>query len=102
MKIKKFDNVRVIAGKNKGEEGQVLSVDEKNNTVIVEDVNIVTKHNKPGQFSVHGTTEEVEAPIHVSNVQLIDPSTEEVTRIGYKFDDEGNKVRYAKKSGTDL
>lgn len=98
MKIKSGDQVVVIAGKDKGEEGRVLSVDRKKQRVVVEGVNKVIKHNRPGGMSFQGSIEEVEAPLHVSNVMLVDPSTGERTRVGYREED-GKKVRYAKASG---
>lgn len=97
MRIKSGDKVRVIAGKDKGQEGIVLKTLPKENRVVVEGVNIVKKHSKPSQLT-QGGIEEVEAAIHVSNVMLIDPSTDEPTRVGYRFED-GKKVRYSKKSG---
>ncbi len=98
MKIKKGDKVVVIAGKDKGEEGTVLSVDPKKERLVVEGVNMMIKHNKAGGMSFQGSIEETEAPIHVSNVMLVDPSTGKRTRVGYRFED-GKKVRYAKASG---
>lgn len=97
MRIKVGDTVTVIAGKDKGKQGTVLKTLPKRNRVVVEGINIAKKHQKPTQLSTGGI-EEVEMPIHVSNVQLIDPSTGEATRVGYRFED-GKKVRYAKKSG---
>lgn len=98
MKIKTGDEVKVIAGKDKGEQGTVLSVDPKKGRVVVEGVNMVTKHNKPDGFTFQGSLEHVEAAFDVSNVMLLDPSTNEPTRVGYRFED-GKKVRYAKASG---
>lgn len=98
MKIKKGDKVVVIAGKDKGKEGTVLSVDPKKERVVVEGANMMIKHNKPGGMSFQGSIEETESPLHVSNVMLIDPSTGKRTRVGYRFE-EGKKVRYAKASG---
>lgn len=97
MRIKVGDTVTVIAGKDKGKQGTVLKTLPKRDRVVVEGINIAKKHQKPTQLSTGGI-EEVEMPIHVSNVQLIDPSTGEATRVGYRFED-GKKVRYAKKSG---
>lgn len=98
MFVKKGDKVKVITGKDKGKEGVVTQVFPKNNKVIVEGVNIVKKHSKPTSASPQGGIVETEAPIQASNVMLIDPSTGEATRVGYKFEN-GEKVRYAKKSG---
>lgn len=96
MRIKSGDKVRVITGKDKGKEGIVLRTLPKEDRVVVEGVNIHKRHQKPTQMSTGGI-EEFEAPIHVSNVMLIDPSTGEPTRVGYRFED-GKKVRYSKKS----
>ncbi|WP_028273307.1 50S ribosomal protein L24 [Atopococcus tabaci] len=98
MFIKSGDKVKVMAGKDKGKEGTVLKAMPKKDRVIVEGVNIIKKHNKPSAMSPQGGIEEKEAPIHVSNVMLIDPSTGEPTRVGFRIED-GKKVRYSKKSG---
>lgn len=100
MRIKAGDTVTVIAGKDKGKQGTVLKTLPKRDRVVVEGVNIAKKHQKPTQMSTGGI-EEVEMPIHVSNVQLVDPSTGEATRVGYRFED-GKKVRFAKKSGQSI
>lgn len=100
MRIKAGDTVTVIAGKDKGKQGTVLKTLPKRDRVIVEGVNIAKKHQKPTQMSTGGI-EELEMPIHVSNVQLVDPSTGEATRVGYRFED-GKKVRFAKKSGQSI
>lgn len=96
MRIKSGDKVKVITGKDKGKEGTVLRTFPKESRVVVEGVNIRKRHKKPTQMATGGI-EEFPAPIHVSNVQLIDPSSGEPTRVGYRFED-GKKVRYAKKS----
>lgn len=98
MYIKKLDKVKVISGKDKGKEGTVLAAFPKKDKVIVEGVNKVKKHQKPNAAFPQGGIVEVEAPIHVSNVQLIDPKTGEATRVGFKVED-GKKVRVSKKSG---
>lgn len=98
MKIKKGDKVRVITGKNKGKEGEVLQVFPKDSKVIVSGVNLVKKHTKPTQFSEGGIIQK-ELPIHVSNVSHIDPKTGVVTKVGYKILEDGKKVKFAKKSG---
>ena len=98
MFVKKGDKVRVIAGKDKGVEAVVVTALPKVNKVIVEGVNIVKKHQKPTNANPNGGIVEVEAPIHVSNVMLIDPSNNEATRVGFKVVD-GKKVRVSKKSG---
>jgi large subunit ribosomal protein L24 len=101
MKIKKGDTVKVIAGDSKGKTGKVLQVLAKQNRVIVEGVNIVSRHQRPSNAHPDGGIIKKEAPIHISNVQLVDPETNEATKVGYKFDD-GKKLRYAKKSGKAL
>lgn len=98
MFIKSGDKVKVMAGKDKGKEGTVLKAMPKKDRVIVEGVNIIKKHNKPSAMSPQGGIEEKEAPIHVSNVMLIDPSNGEPTRVGFRIEDD-KKVRYSKKSG---
>ena len=96
MKIKKGDKVVVITGVNKGKEGTITRVlDEK---VIVEGINIVTKHVKPKNNNGTGEIIKVEAPIHASNVMLIDPKTKKATKVKYDFDKNGKKIRVSKKS----
>ena len=101
MFVKTGDKVKVIAGKDKGKEGVVVKTIAAKDRVVVEGVNIVKKHQKPNNQYPQGGIVELEAPIHVSNVQLLDPSTNEPTKIGYKVED-GKKVRFAKKSGMTL
>lgn len=95
-KIKKGDTVKVIAGKNKGKEAKVTSVDVKNHRIVVEGVNMVTKHTKPNAAHPDGGLVQQEAPIDISNVMLV--SDDKVTRVGFKVED-GKKVRVAKKTG---
>ena len=101
MIVKKGDTVKIIAGNHKGETGEILQVLPKLNKVIVEDINIVKKHQRPTGFGQEGGIVEVEAPIDASNVQLVDSETGEASRVGYKEED-GKKVRYFKKSGNTL
>ena len=101
MFVKTGDKVKVIAGKDKGKEGVVVKTIAAKDRVVVEGVNIVKKHQKPNNQYPQGGIVELEAPIHVSNVQLLDPSTNEPTKVGYKVED-GKKVRFAKKSGKTL
>lgn len=101
MFVKTGDKVKVIAGKDKGKEGVVVKTLAAKDRVVVEGVNIVKKHQKPNNQYPQGGIVELEAPIHVSNVQLLDPSTNVPTKVGYKVED-GKKVRFAKKSGTTL
>ena len=95
-KIKKGDMVRVIAGKDKDKEGKVISVNKEKNTVLVEGINMVTKHTKPSAANQQGGIVNQEAPIDASNVMLLYKG--EATRVGFKFVD-GKKVRFAKKNG---
>ncbi|UYZ13474.1 50S ribosomal protein L24 [Brevibacillus sp. WF146] len=99
MHVKKGDTVIVIAGKDKGKKGRVLAAYPKKERVLVEGINLVKKHTRPSQTNPQGGIVTQEAPIHVSNVSLIDPKTGKPTRIGYKVLENGKKVRYAKKSG---
>lgn len=101
VRIKKDDTVMVVAGKDKGKTGRVIHIDRKNGRVIVEKCNMVKKTQRPTQNQQKGGIIEIEAPLHISNVMLVDPKSGAPTRIGYKFED-GQKVRYAKKSGKTL
>ena len=101
LHIKKGDTVYVNAGNYKGETGTVLSVDPSKDRAIVEGVNIVKKHTKPNAKNPQGGIVSQEAPIHVSNLQLIDPKSGKPTRVGYRMDGD-KKVRYAKKSGEEI
>ncbi len=98
--IKKGDTVKVISGVYKGQQGVVLSVDRDKKRAIVEGVNFVSKHTKPSAQNADGGIIKKEAPIHISNLMLVDPKTGVPTRIGRKLDEKSNKlVRYSKKSG---
>ncbi len=97
LKIKTGDTVRVIAGDHKGSEGKVVSVDREKNKAIVEGVNMVSKHTKPSAKSPQGGIVKKEAPIHISNISLIDPKSKKVTRVGMKVEGD-KKVRVSKKS----
>lgn len=98
MHVKSGDKVKVLTGKDKGKVGVITKAFPKKDRVIVEGVNIVKKHQKPSQLNPSGGIVEKEAAIHVSNVMLIDPATNEPTRVGYKVID-GKKVRVSKKTG---
>lgn len=102
LRIKKEDNVIVISGKDKGKKGRVIAAFPSENRVLVEGVNMVKKHTKPSMQNQQGGIVNQEAPIHASNVMIVDPKTGEPTRIGYKVLDNGKKVRIAKKSGQQL
>ena len=95
LKIKKGDTVKVIAGKDKDKEGKVLAVNVKDNTVIVEGVNMITKHQKPSAANQQGGIVNKEAPINVSKVMYLHKG--QPTRIGFKVEN-GKKVRFAKKT----
>lgn len=95
MRIKKGDKVQIIAGKDKGKQGTVVKTLPKADKVVVEGLNMAKKHVKPSQTATGGI-EEFAAPIHVSNVKLVDAAGN-VTRVGYRFEN-GKKVRYSKKS----
>ena len=107
MKIKKGDTVQVLTGKDSGATGKVIAVYRDTDRVLVEGVNRVTRHTKAGQTARGSQTGGIittEAPIHVSNVQLVveKDGKKVVTRVGYRFDDEGNKIRVAKRTGEDI
>ena len=97
-RIRKGDKVAVMAGRDKGKRGEVLRVIPKEDRVVVSGVNMVKRHRKPSQMSPGGI-DEFEAPIHESNVAHVDPADDKPTRIGFKFLDDGRKVRFAKRSG---
>lgn len=101
MKIKVGDNVIVISGKNKGKTGKVLKTDAKKNHVVVEKVNLQTKHIKKG-FNGPGQKVEREASIDASNVMILCPKTNKRSRVGYKILKDGKKERFAKVSGEPL
>lgn len=98
-KIKKGDRVVVIAGRDKGRQGEVLKVIPKENRVVVQGVMQVKRHTKPGPRNPEGGIVVKEAPIAVSNVAHLDPKDGKPTRVGFKFLEDGRKVRYAKRSG---
>ncbi|KZU79062.1 LSU ribosomal protein L24p [Lactiplantibacillus plantarum] len=101
MLIKTGDKVRVISGKDRGQEGTVKKVISAKNRIVVEGVNKIKKHQKPTNVNPQGGIVDIEAPIDASNVMYLDPSTDEPTRLGVRRED-GKRVRYAKKSGKDL
>ncbi len=100
MRIKKNDMVVIIAGKDKGKSGKVIRVDRNNDVVVVEQANMVKKHQKPTQANPTGGIIDVEAPIHISNVMLLDGKSGKGTRVRNQINDDGSKVRVAVKSGT--
>ena len=101
MKIKKDDKVVVLAGKDKGKQGKVLVADPKGGKVIVEGVNVATKHQKPQGQNKEGGIIKIETPVYVSKVQLVCPKCGKGTRVGYQLAD-GKKVRVCKKCGAEI
>jgi len=101
-RIRKDDTVIVIAGKDKGRSGRVLKVLTKEERVVVEGVNMMKRHTKPDVANPQGGVIAREAPIHASNVALRDPKTGKATRVGFKINDKGVKVRVAKGSGVEI
>ena len=107
MKIKKGDNVIVVAGRDRGRTGQVVAAYPDRGKVLVQGVNVVTKNKKVSYQGQRGAKEggitHEEAPIDVSNVQLADPDdNKKAARVGYRFDEDGNKIRVARPSGKDI
>jgi large subunit ribosomal protein L24 len=96
LKIKTGDTVRIIAGDHKGTEGKVMRVDIQKNKAIVEGANMVSKHEKPSAKNPQGGIVQKEAPLHISNLSLIDTKSGDNTRVGYDMRD-GKKIRFAKK-----
>jgi large subunit ribosomal protein L24 len=100
MRIRKNDQVQVIAGRDKGKRGRVLSVAPEKNRVVVEGVNMIKRHTRPNpQKNIKGGIVEREGTIHVSNVMLLDPERNVPTRVGARLMGDGQKVRVARKSG---
>ena len=102
LHIKKGDTVYVNAGDDKGKTGRVLSVLVSKNKAIVEGVNMVSKSTKPSAKHPQGGIVKMEAPINVSNLNVIDPKSGKPTRVGYRVNESGAKVRYSKKSGEEI
>lgn len=101
MKLRKGDEVVVIAGKDKGKTGVISRVVHPDR-VIVDGVNLAKKHQKPTRSTMQGGIIDKEMPLHVSNVAIVDPKTGTASRIGYRFDANGDKVRISRKSGGDV
>ena len=106
MRIKVDDKVQVIAGNYKGVVGTVQRIERNKGRVVVSGVNLVKKHQKPqqtgGRSQAQGGIIEFEAPIDISNVMLICPDTDEPTRVGIRRDENGQRIRFSKKSGNDI
>ena len=98
-KIKKGDRVVVLSGKDKGKHGDVLRSIPKDGKVVVSGINIATRHVKPSQTNPQGGLERREAPMHVSKVAIEDPKTGKPSRVGFRIEKDGSKVRVAKRSG---
>ena len=102
LHIKKGDTVIVNAGDDRGKQGRVVRVLVSKNKAVVEGVNVVSKSTKPRAKHPQGGIVKMEAPIHVSNLSLIDPKSGKATRIGRRVNENGVKVRYSKKSGEEI
>jgi len=100
--IKKGDTVYVNTGEYRGQQGRVLEVMPKQNKALVEGVNLVSKHTKPNSDNPQGGILKKEAPVHLSNLMVVDPGTGEPTRIGRKRNQNNKLVRYSKKSGEEI
>lgn len=98
FKLKKGDEVVVLAGKDRGKKGRIVQMLRADNRALVEGLNMVSRHTKPSQTEAGGIVQK-EAPIHLSNLAIADPKDGSASRVGYKFLDDGRKVRFAKKSG---
>jgi large subunit ribosomal protein L24 len=102
LHIKKGDTVIVITGESKGQKGRVLEVNRSKNKAFVEGVNMVSKHTKPNAKSPQGGILRKEAPVHISNLMLVDPTTGKPARVGKRLNDKNKLVRYSKKSGEEI
>ena len=102
LKIRKNDNVVVIAGNYKGSKGRVLAIIKQKNQAIVEGVRIISKHSKPTKDNPDGGIIKKEAPIHISNLMLLDSKSQEGVRVGRRYNDKNKLVRYSKKSGEEI
>jgi large subunit ribosomal protein L24 len=98
MKLKKGDEVIVIAGKDKGKKGKIVKVIPEDRRIVVDGVNMVKRHSKPSRTGAGGIVEKA-ASLHASNVMLLDPKTGKGTRVGYKTLEDGRKTRVARRSG---
>jgi large subunit ribosomal protein L24 len=102
INIKKGDTVMVITGESKGQKGRVLEVDRAKNKAIVEGINMVSKHTKPNAKAPQGGIIRKEAPVHLSNLMLIDPTSGKPTRVGKRLNEKDKLMRYSKKSGEEI
>ena len=101
MKVRRDDQVKIISGKDRGKTGRVIKVDREKERVYVEDLNIIKRHQRPRTMQEQGGIIEAPGPIHVSNVQLLDPDGQP-SRVGVRRDEGGRRVRVAKRSGKDI
>jgi large subunit ribosomal protein L24 len=102
LKIKKGDQVMVITGESKGQKGRVLEVNREKDRVLVEGINMVSKHTKPNAKAPQGGILKKEAPVHISNLMVVDPASGKPTRVGRKLNEKNKLVRYSKKSGEEI
>jgi len=102
LKLRKGDLVTVIAGDSKGSQGKITEVIIEKNRVVVEGVNMISKHTKPNAANPNGGIVKQEAAIHISNLALVEPKTGKATRVGRKLNDAGKLVRISKKSGDEI
>lgn len=102
LKIKKGDQVMVITGESKGQKGRVLEVNREKERILVDGINLVSKHTKPNSKSPKGGILKKEAPVHISNLMVIDPASGKPARIGKKLNEKNKLVRYSKKSGEEI
>ena len=102
LKIKKGDRVRVLQGKDRGKTGEVSRVLPKEGKVIVDGINVAKKHQKATRSAMQGGIIDKDMPIDVSNVAVLSPKDNKPTRVGYKFDKDGNKVRICRRTGAEL
>jgi large subunit ribosomal protein L24 len=102
LKLKKGDRVRVLQGKDRGKEGVIARVLPKDDKVIVDGINVAKKHQKATRATMQGGIIDKDMPIPVSNVAVISPADGKPTRVAYRFDDKGNKIRVCRRTGVDL
>ena len=102
IRLKKGDNVIITTGKYKGQTGTVNATHPKTNMVTIEGINVVKRHIKPSQLNPQGGIVEKTKPVPVSNVAIVEPSSKKPSKIGYKFDKDGNKVRIFKSTGKEI
>ena len=102
IRLKKGDTVIVRAGKYKGQTGKITATHPADNKVTVQGINVVKKHVKPNQQHPQGAIVEITKPLWVSKVSIVEPTSKQASRVGYKVDDKGNKTRVFKKSGKEI